>query len=207
MSYMMGQHELPREERGRGGVGESIPNPGGCAWEALTRGCGSGWGREMLAHWSPNRRIRPTEGPERCRGAGETAQGPDPGWGVCAQARRWGVAILGWPHKDGLLYTSGKLVGRDQGGPNRQGEQMKNRDELICAIFWKPQVLNPRSNGGDVSMEPWGTSQETGTAGSRCLFLSLTCPLTLSPHFRHSFSDFHHQLGWTEPWTSTSSWR
>ena len=89
-------------------------------------------------------------------------------------------------------------MGRDQGGPNRQGEQMKNRDELICAIFWKPQVLNPRSNGGDVSMEPWGTSQETGTAGSRCLSLSLTCPLTLSPHFRHSFSDFHHQLGWSD---------
>lgn len=41
--------------------------------------------------------------------------------------------------KDGLLQTSGKLVGRSQGGPSRQGEQMKNRDELICAIFWNPQ--------------------------------------------------------------------
>ena len=66
---MTGQHKLPREERGRGGVGESIPNLGAAHGKALTRGCGSRWGREMLAHWSRNRRITPMEGPERRTGA------------------------------------------------------------------------------------------------------------------------------------------
>ena len=87
----------------------------------------------------------------------------------------------------GSNYITIKLVSSDL---EQIREQMKNRDELICAIFWKPQVLNPRSNGGDVSMEPWGTSQETGTAGSRCLSLSLTCPLTLSPHFSRRWPMF-----------------
>ena len=128
----------------------------------------------MLAHWSRNRRITPMEGPERRTGARSWLRSLCPGKAV-------GSGDTWMTPQGRATVVEWEIGGGGQGGPNRQGEQMKNRDELICAIFWKPQVLNHRSNGGDVSTEPWGTSQETSTAGSRCLSPSLTCALTLSP--------------------------